>query len=106
MYLVALDNWPEDRARALAFCTLLASQPPLLLSMRSPERPLWARGQQWTRTVVSVIAVLVIVTLACVYIGALAELLHLEPFPPPWWLVVVAAASTAMSLEPFKRQHR
>jgi hypothetical protein len=48
----------------------------------------------------------VIVTLACVYVGALAELLHLEPFPPPWWLVVVAAASTAMSLEPFKRQHR
>ena len=106
VYLVALANWPEDRARALAFCTLLASQPLLLLSMRSPERPLWARGQQWTRTVVSVIAVLVIVTLACVYVGPLAGLLHLEPFPAPWWLVVVAAASTAMSLEPLKRQRR
>lgn len=106
MYLVALTNWPEDRARALAFCTLLASQPLLLLSMRSPERPLWARGQQWTRTVISVIAMLVVVTLACVYVGPLAELLHLEPFPAPWWLVVVATASTAMSWEPFKRQRR
>ena len=106
VYLAALAHWPEDRARALAFCTLLASQPLLLLSMRSPERPLWARGQTWTRTVVWVIAALVIATLACVYVGPLADLLHLEPFPAPWWLVVVAAASTAIALEPCKRQRR
>ena len=62
MYLLALDHWPEDQARALAFCALLASQPPLLLSMRSPARPLWARPVRWTRTVVVVIAVLVLVT--------------------------------------------
>jgi Ca2+-transporting ATPase len=106
VYLVALDDWPEDRARALAFCTLLASQPVLLLSMRSPQRPLWSRGQQWTRTVISVIAALVIVTVACVYVGPLAGLLHLEPFPAPWWLAVLAAASAAMWLEPLKRHRR
>lgn len=102
-YLVALGEWPQDRARALAFCTLLASQPLLLLSMRSPERPLWSSTLRWTRPLIVVIAMLVGATLACVYIGPLAELLHLAPFPALWWLVVIAAASTSLWLEPFKR---
>ena len=48
VYLVALAAWPEDQARAFAFASLLASQPVLLLSMRSPDRPLWASGRPWT----------------------------------------------------------
>lgn len=54
IYLVALANWSDDRA--LAFSTLLASQPLLLLSMRSPERPLWSTGQPRTRAVVAAAA--------------------------------------------------
>ena len=106
IYLLALEHWPEDQARALAFGSLLASQPLLLLSMRSPDRPLWSRNQRWTRTVIAVIAVLVIVTLACVYVGPLADLLHLQPFPAPWWLAVGVAASAAIWLEPLKSRRR
>lgn len=102
IYLVALANWPDDRARALAFSTLLASQPVLLLSMRSPERPLWSSGQPRTRAAVLGVAVLLVVTPACVHIAPLAELLHLQPFPAIWWLAVVAAAATTAWSEPFK----
>lgn len=104
VYLVALGTWPEDQARAVAFASLLASQPLLLLSMRSPEGPWWSSTQRWTRTVLVVIAVLVIVTVACVYVGPLAGLLHLEPFPAAGWLVVVLAASAASWLERLKHR--
>jgi Ca2+-transporting ATPase len=65
-YPVALKHWTEDQARALAFCALLASQPLLLLSMRSPDRPLWSSGGRWTGTLMVVVAVLLVVTVACV----------------------------------------
>jgi Ca2+-transporting ATPase len=106
VYLTALGAWPEDQARALAFAALLASQPVLLLSMRSPDRPLWASHRPWTATLKIVVAVLVVTTLAVVYLPPLADLLHLEPFPAPWWAAVAAvAASTAWS-EPLKRARR
>ena len=103
VYLIALAAWPEEQARALAFASLLASQPVLLLSMRSADRPMWASRRPWTPTLTVVIAVLVVCTAAVVYVPPLAELLHLEPFPVVWWLLVAAvAASTAWS-EPLKR---
>ena len=104
VYLVALGAWPDDQARALAFASLLASQPVLLLSMRSPDQPLWASGRPLTRTVSTVTGVLVATTLAVVYVPPLAGLLHLAPFPAGWWAAVLAvAASTAWS-EPLKRR--
>jgi Ca2+-transporting ATPase len=102
VYVIALGSWPEDEARAVAFTSLLASQPVLLLSMRSPDRPLWASHRPWTTTLTTVVVVLGLATLAVVYVPALAHLLHLAPFPAAWWAVVaVVAASTAWS-EPFK----
>jgi Ca2+-transporting ATPase len=104
VYLVALGTWPEEQARALAFASLLASQPVLLLSMRSPDRPLWASRRPWTATLAVVVAVIAAATLAVVYVPSLAALLHLEPFPGVWWALAVAvAASTAWS-EPLKRR--
>ena len=104
VYLISLEAWPEDQARALAFASLLASQPVLLLSMRSADRPLWASRRPWTRTLAVIVAVLAASTLAVIYVPPLAELLHLEPFPAVWWALVVAvAASTAWS-EPLKRR--
>jgi Ca2+-transporting ATPase len=102
VYLVALGAWPEDQARALAFAALLASQPVLLLSMRSPDRPLWASGRPWTTTLVVVLAVLAIATVAVVYVPPLAALLHLQPFPAPGWAVVVGVAAVAACSDPFK----
>ena len=104
VYLVALRSWPDEQARAIAFASLLASQPVLLLSMRSPDRPLWASNRPWTVTLAVVTIVIVVATVAVVYVPPLAELLHLEPFPGPWWAVVLGvAASTAWS-EPLKER--
>ena len=103
VYLIALRAWPEDEARALAFAALLASQPLLLLSMRSPDRPFWADDRPWTKTLAIVIVVLVCTTVAVVHIPRLADLLHLAPFPIGWWVVVAAVAATTLWSEPFKR---
>ncbi|HET6953146.1 MAG TPA: cation-transporting P-type ATPase [Acidimicrobiales bacterium] len=104
-YLAALGaGWPADEARAFGFATLLASQPVLLLSMRSPDRPLWASGRPWTRTLVAVLAVIAATTVAVVYVAPLADLLHLAPFPPAGWAIVVAAAATTAWSEPLKRR--
>jgi hypothetical protein len=55
-YLIALGaGWPAEQARGLGFATLLASQPVLLLSTRTPDRPLCASGRRWTATLTAVI---------------------------------------------------
>ena len=103
-YLVAEANWPVEQARAFAFATLLASQPVLLLSMRSPRRPLWDSGRPWTRTLRVVTVVIAAVTVAVVYVTPLAELLHLAPFPAGWWPAVAGLAATTAWSEPLKRR--
>jgi Ca2+-transporting ATPase len=103
-YLVALHaHWPADDARALAFATLLASQVVLLLSMRSPDRPFWASGRPWSRTLSVDVAIITLVTVAAVYLPPLATLLHLDPFPAGGWALVVLAAATTAWSEPLKR---
>lgn len=103
-YLLSLHaGWPIDEARALGFATLLASQPFLLLGMRSPDRPLWEGGRPWTRTLTWVVAILLVVTVAVVEFGPLAELLRLAPFPLAGWGIVLAvAAATTTWTEPLK----
>jgi Ca2+-transporting ATPase len=103
-YLIALASWPAEQARALAFATLLASQPVLLLSMRSPRRPLWDSGRPWTRTLRVVTAVIAAVTVAVVYVTPVADLLHLDPFPAVWWVAVAGLAATTSWSEPLKRR--
>ncbi|HET9609026.1 MAG TPA: cation-translocating P-type ATPase [Acidimicrobiales bacterium] len=105
-YLAALGvGWPVEEARGLGFVTLLASQPLLLLGMRSPDRPLWRSGRPWTRTLGVVLAVLGVVAVAAVAFPPLAGLLKVAPFPPVGWLVAgaVAVATTVWS-EPLKRR--
>jgi Ca2+-transporting ATPase len=104
-YLLALRvGWPAPEARALAFTTLLAAQPFLILGMRSPERSLWAGGRPWTRTLTGVTALVAVVTVAVVEFAPLARVLELAPFPPEAWLVVVATAALATTWsEPLKR---
>ena len=103
VYLSELGWWPEDRARALGFATLLASQPLLLLSVPTPGRPLWRSGLPWTRTLRVVLVVLCVVTVAVVHVPAIARVLHLSPFPGWSWLIVLGAAATVVWFEPFKR---
>jgi Ca2+-transporting ATPase len=105
-YLLALHaGWPVDEARALGFATLLASQPFLVLGMRSPDRPIWDSGRAWTRTLTWVIAILAVTSVAVVQLGPLADLLRLSPFTPAAWAIVlgVAVGATTWS-EPFKRE--
>ncbi len=102
-YLLALHaGWPEDQARALGFTTLLGAQPALLLTMRDPTRPAWAGSKPWTRTLSTVIGIIVVTTLAVVYLGPLADLLHLSPFPAAGWLAVGLGAASTLWSEPFK----
>jgi len=103
-YLLALAaDWPVDQARAMAFATLLAAQPFLLLGMRSPDRPMWRSGRQFTRTLAWVLALIALVTVGVVQIGPVARLLQFQSFPLWGWpvLVAVAAVSTCWA-EPLK----
>jgi Ca2+-transporting ATPase len=98
-------GWRPEEARAFAFAVLLASQPFLLLGMRSPDRPWWSSGRPWTRTLTVVIAFLAVITVATVEVQPLAELLQQAAFPRVWWLVVVAVAVLTTSWsEPLKRE--
>ena len=105
-YLIALRaHWPVEEARALGFATLLASQPMLILSMRSPDRPLWDSGRRWTPTLTSVVAAMAVITVAVVHLRPLAEVLQLAPFPVVGWVAVVAIAIGATTWsEPLKRR--
>jgi Ca2+-transporting ATPase len=105
VYLGALHaGWPTEEARAIGFATLLASQPFLILGMRSPNRPWWSSGRSWTRTLRVVIPALALATVAVVEVAPLADLLKLAPFPAMWWPVVVAVALVATTWsEPLKR---
>lgn len=105
-YLVALRaGWPVEEARALAFATLLASQPLLVLTTRSPSRPIWDRDQAWTATLGWVIGGLVATTVAVVLLPPLADLLQLAAFPGiAWVIVIVVAAGTTLWTEPLKRR--
>ncbi|MDO8389081.1 MAG: cation-transporting P-type ATPase [Actinomycetota bacterium] len=107
-YLVALAaDWPVGQARALAFCTLLASQPFLLLCMRSPDRPLWRSGRPFTRTLWWVLALIVVVTIGVAQVGPVARLLQFQSFPLWGWAVVVGVAAAAtLWAEPLKRGAR
>ena len=104
-YLVALGaDWPVGEARALAFVTLLAAQPFLLLGMRSPHRPMWHSGRPWTPTLWWVMGMLLVTTVSVVLVPPFARLLQLEAFAPWAWLLVVGvAAVTTTWAEPFKR---
>ena len=106
-YLLALHaGWPEDQARALGFATLLAAQPALLLTMREPHAPVWTRAKPWTRTLSAVMAIIAVTTVAVVYLGPLADLLHLSPFPVAGWLAVGASAASTLWSEPLKHPDR
>jgi len=104
-YLVALHaGWAVGQARALGFAIVLASQPFLLLGMRSPDRPWWRSGGPATRTLLAVLTALVMATALVVELGPLARLLQLEPFPATAWLLVAAIAAVTTSWsEPLKR---
>ncbi len=103
-YLLALGvGWPVEEARALGFATLLASQPMLLLSMRSPDRPMWRSGRPWTRTLAWVVAIVSATAIAVVHVPPLADLLQLAPFPLAAWAIVAAVAvGTTIWSEPLK----
>jgi Ca2+-transporting ATPase len=104
-YLLALHaGWPFGQARALAFATLLASQPVLILSMRSPDRPLWSPDRPWTPTLTVVVAVLVVTTVAVVEVGPFARILQVAAFPAAAWAFVVVGALVTAWSEPLKRR--
>jgi Ca2+-transporting ATPase len=97
-YLGALHvGWTAEAARAFGFAVLLASQPFLLLGMRSPDRPWWSSGRPWTRTLAVVVAGLVAITVGVVEFEPVAELLQQAAFPAGAWFVAVAVALVTTS---------
>jgi Ca2+-transporting ATPase len=105
IYLVALHaGWPVTRARSLAFVSMLGSQPFLLLSMRSPDRPWWRSGRPWSRTLWAVVVILVVTTVAIATVPPLTRILGLSTLPAPAWLVVAGTAAMTSWSEPLKRR--
>ncbi len=104
VYLVTLDRgWPSEKARALAFVTLLCSQPFLIAIERSPDGPLWRTGLRLTPQFMVATSSIAAVAAAAVYVAPFADLLHLAPFPPSGWAVALAiAAITTLWAEPLK----
>jgi Ca2+-transporting ATPase len=107
-YLLALRaDWPAEQARALAFATLLAGQPLLVLGVRAIGAPYWRSRRAFTRTLSWVTGLIVAVTVAVVHVGPIARLLRFEAFPLWAWGLVVAVAFVATSwAEPFKGPRR
>jgi Ca2+-transporting ATPase len=102
-YLVALAAWPVEQARAAGLVTLLASQPLLILAARSPAGALWRVPLRPTRELVGACVTVALVTVAAVYVGPLAGLLKIAPFPAASWPVVLAVPAAAiLALEPLK----
>ena len=103
LYLVALGRWPEEQARAAAFAAILVSQPLLVLSSRSPERPVWRTPLRPTRELVGAMSAIAVVTVAAVYLPVSNDLLSLEPFPAHGWLAVALTACSVLVIEPVKQ---
>lgn len=106
-YLVALGSgWPTEQARALAFATLLAAQPFLVLGARRPDSAWWRSPLAPTRVLVAALAAVVAAAVAVVEVPAVATVARLEPFPRWGWIVVVVvAATTTLWVELTKRRH-
>ncbi|MFM7534997.1 MAG: cation transporting ATPase C-terminal domain-containing protein [Acidimicrobiales bacterium] len=104
-YLVALGSgWPTEQARALAFATLLAAQPFLVLGARRPDSAWWRSPLAPTRVLVAALAA--VVAAAVAEVPAVATVARLEPFPRWGWIVVVVvAATTTLWVELTKRRH-
>lgn len=102
-YLVTVSrHWPEDEARGTAFSLLLVGQLFLLLTERSPERPLW-RGPSSTTTLRWVLVLFVATIVGATYITPFADLLSMRaPTPVAWLAVIGLAAATALWSEPLK----
>lgn len=107
-YLIAIDiGWSVEQARGLAFVTLLAGQPLLLLGARSPDLPLWSSGHPSTRTLRWVLTFMAALPFAVVFVGPVADLLRVASFPARGWLAVLAISIVApLSLESSKHGRR
>jgi P-type Ca2+ transporter type 2C len=103
-YLAALGaNVATDEARALGWGVLLAGQALLIFVVRSPGRPVWRSDVVTNRSVLPLAGLTLAVLPVTVYVGPLADLLHIAPPPPELWLPAAGIAAIAtLWTEPLK----
>ncbi|MGZ4212553.1 MAG: cation-translocating P-type ATPase [Actinomycetota bacterium] len=92
------------RARALGLVTLLLGEACLILTSRARDVPVWRAPMRGNRVLVPLVATMLGVAVAIVYIPPLAHALRIKVLIPVDWAIaaVVAIASTIWT-EPFKR---
>jgi hypothetical protein len=79
----------------------------LVLSERSPERPLWRKGLHLKWSLLAVLVPTLLSLIAALYVPPLASLLGLAPLSlADWPLVVVAAGITTLWRELLKGRSR
>lgn len=90
-------------ARALALASLLLGQMLLVLVERSPGVPVWRTGMRGNRALPLLLASIVAMLVAVVYVPELADLLHIAPLSLGAWGVAGAVAmATTLWHEPIK----
>ncbi|MGZ4242154.1 MAG: cation transporting ATPase C-terminal domain-containing protein, partial [Actinomycetota bacterium] len=92
------------RARALGLVTLLLGAACRILTSRARDVPVWRAPMRGNRVLVPLVATMLGVAVAIVYIPPLAHALRIKVLIPVDWAIaaVVAIASTIWT-EPFKR---
>jgi Ca2+-transporting ATPase len=104
LYLLRLAEGASGAdARALAMTTLMIGQVCMVLTERSPEKPVWKLGLRgnWILPVALVATPLSL--LAALYVPFLADILKLAPLSTPdWALAAVVALAMTLWLEPVK----
>jgi P-type Ca2+ transporter type 2C len=106
VYLGALgDDVAEDRARALAFATLLIGQALLILAARAVGPTVWSQPRNTNPTLLPAFAGVIAVTVGAVHVPPAAHILKLQPLGLVDW-VIAAAVAIAATCWPVPRHRR
>ncbi len=104
LYLLRLTEGASGAdARSLAMTTLMIGQVCMVLTERSPEKPVWRQRLRGNRILPVALLATPLSLLAALYVPFLADILKLAPLSAPdWALAAVVALAMTLWLEPVK----
>ena len=87
-----------DRARGIAFISLLAAQPFLMMSLHSPSRPFWLFGTRFTKQLVGAVFGVVAMIAAIQFIPAVTRFFKLDAISSQQLISTIAAGFIAIAI--------